>query len=109
MSNIPFRVGQPVDVVIDGATKQAKVETYRIIGDRQIMTVRDHDGQAITLVVKLPIVEGGTAPIVVAPANIGIARTVALTMLSGHSTRLPVAAEANMLAAAVVALTGGAA
>jgi hypothetical protein len=109
MTTIPFCVGQSVDVEIDGATRQAKVETYRIAGDRQIMTVRDHDGQAITLVVKLPIAEGGDAPIVVAPANIGMARTVALTMLAGHSTRLPVTAEANMLAAAVVALTGGAA
>jgi len=109
MSRPPFKIGQVVDVVIDSSTKLAKVETYRIVGDRQILTVRDHDGQAVTLVVTLPATEGGDALIVVPPVDVASARNVALTMLAGINTRLPVAAEANLLAAAVVALTGGAA
>jgi len=108
MTKVPYRAGQEIDIEVDGVTRQAKVETYRIINDRQIMTVRDHDGNAVTLTIKLPMSEDGAAPILIAQPDMTVARKVALATLSGVNTRLPVAAEANLLAAAVVALTGGA-
>ncbi|TXG98588.1 MAG: hypothetical protein E6R08_04065 [Nevskiaceae bacterium] len=109
MSQHPFKVGDSVEIEVDGKPATGTVETFRLSGDRQILTIIDEAGNRSTLVAGIAQDVEGRATVLVPPANIAAARTVALTMLAGGNTRLPVSMEASLLAAAVVALTGGAA
>ncbi|MDA8230373.1 MAG: hypothetical protein M0006_03450 [Magnetospirillum sp.] len=90
--------------------RMLEVVTYRIAGTRQIISARDirQDGAALTTVV-IDLARPDADGLVVGPVDPAVARALALEVLGGHRQRLPVATEANILAAAVVALTGGAA
>jgi hypothetical protein len=102
----PFRVGDLVS--LDGATS-LEVVTYRLAGARQVMSLMDAAGAIVTVAVDLDRTEGdGGIAVAAGPVDLGIARALALDVLSGHQrARLPVAAELNLLAAAIVDLTGG--
>jgi len=108
MTNQPYKVGDVIDVDFRGRAVKAEVVTYRTASRRQILTVRTENDGLLTLAIELPVTEG-VASISVPPADIAAARVIALSILARHETRMPVAAEANLLASAVIALTGGAA
>jgi hypothetical protein len=109
MTHIPYRAGQEIEVEIDGAKSAATVSTYRIIGNSQIMTVKDCEGRSITLAAKLPKSPDGLAPIIAVQPDMTEARRIALASLAGGQGHMPVTAQLNVLAMAVLALTGGAA
>ncbi|TXH34813.1 MAG: hypothetical protein E6Q98_18200 [Rhodospirillaceae bacterium] len=102
-----YKVGDDLTIEVNGVMVPAKVETYRLAERRQILTLSTEGHGQHTMVVDLPVI-GGAALVAVPPADIEAARTVALTILAGGNSRLPVGVETNLMAAAVVALTGGA-
>jgi len=104
----PLRIGDPIEISDGRHSVTYEVVTFRTAGRRQIVTAKDGDGALHTVVVDLSEVAGRHDQVVVGPVAIDVARALALDLLGGHRTRLPVSAEANILAAAVVALTGGA-
>ncbi len=104
----PLRIGERIEISNGDHTVAYEVVTYRRDGSRQIVTAKDGDGALHTVVVDLARLPGQVGQVVVGPVAIDVARALALDVLGGHRTRLPVSEEANILAAAVVALTGGA-
>ncbi len=102
-----FRTGDTIALSPDGA--EMEVVTYRMAGTRQIITARTAAGELRTVVVDLDRIQAGGASVVVPPIDPVVARNLALDVLGGHRSRMPVTTEANLLAAAVVLLTGGAA
>lgn len=101
----PFRIGEIVSL---GDFPDMEVVTYRLAGSRQVMTLRGADGALSTVAVDLDRTEGDGVAVAVAPVDVGVARALAQDVLSGRQrSRLPVAAEVNLLAAAVIDLTGG--
>jgi len=110
MSRAPLKIGDVIDFTPAGeaSSVSGEVVTFRLVeGRRQFVNLKTDRGSC-TLVIDLTAPEGSPGR-VLSPVDIDAARGVALSMMAGINTRLPVAAEANLLAAAVVALTGGAA
>jgi len=106
--NAPFRIGDPVEITSGDTVVTYEVATFRRDGHRQIITAKDAEGSLHTVVVDLSRAPGQIGQVVVGPVALDVARELALDVLGGHRARVPVSAEANILAAAVVALTGGA-
>jgi hypothetical protein len=99
--NAPYRIDDTI--TFDG--EEMTVVTFRHPrGGRQILTARTASGELTTVVVDL----ARDGELVVPLVAIDVARAVALDVLNDRRQRRAVPCEVNILAAAVVSLTGGA-
>lgn len=99
-------IGERFQIGTGNSAIDLEVVTFIKTGSRQIVTAKDADGVSHTVVIDLAPIS--PAPVLVGPVDIGVARALAIDVLGKHATRIPVTAEANILAAAVITLTGGA-
>jgi len=102
-----YHVGDPVEISDGRNSVTYEVVTYRTAGQRQIITAKDGEGALHTVVVDLARMPGRHDQVVVGPVAIDVARGMALDVLGGR-TLCPSPDCVYILAAAVVALTGGA-
>jgi len=100
----PLPVGSLIEVSDQGGKKiTATIETYRQVGGSQIISAVDEQGRYHTLALDLRSADGGESEVV----DISYARHLALQVMGEHHHRIPVSTESNVLADAVIALTGG--
>ncbi len=100
----PLRTGTMIRITGAGGPVEAEVVSYTLNGDIQLITAKDATGHLHRVAMDLsdPAPAEGAAII-----DIDYARALAVQVLAGHRHRLPVTVEANILAEAVLALTGG--
>jgi len=109
MSAKAFETGEPITLTAGSDAATGKVVAHWLADQRQVLAISFGDGSRHAIVVDLKNGIDGKSSVIVGPVNMITARQVALTLLSGRRPLLSVAAEANILAVALIALTEGAA
>lgn len=106
MRREPLKIGDVLSLESGGKIMSGgEVVASHLTADRQIISVRTDAGdKAMVLDLTGDV---GKPPIIIPPVDVADARAIALAVLIGVGNRMPVTARVNMLAAAVIDLTGG--